>query len=276
MDSLVIFQAAKKLHPSLQQHLLSPFTRSVRHNEAGVDGRGYVVTKAGRSQVCGGLTRLLRARYYSHYKDNRSKRNYKKVAIKGSSAAQGIKVDDDIGQYVAGNKTLDKLHPMARALIEHVEAAGHVMQAAQVPVEVENGRVTQSDLITQNTRTGELWLWEGKTGAPTGLHRKQGFFNGRYNTVPCTKLNQWHLQLMYTRRALESAGVRIAHSRVIQIYEKKDMDKTKTKKRGRGANTFFVIDEHVPPAWTANHPLQPPPMKMTVIKRKKPRLDDSL
>jgi hypothetical protein len=262
MDSPVLFYVTPNiaaLHTSLSKHLSSPLAQTARLND-----HGYVIVKSGRPQVCGGLTRLLRARFFAHYKDNRSKRNHKTVRVKGSSAAQGCKVDEDIGLYVAGEKTLKDTHPMACALIEHIESLGHTMQAAQVPVEVEPWRVTQADWLTRDSETGELWLWEVKTGYPVGLHRKQKQFTGAHAGVDCTKLNQWHLQLLYTKRALEAAGVKVAHSRVIQIHEKKDVTPNKMK-RGRGSSAFYVIDKHVPPPWTQQHAaprqgqLPPPP-----------------
>lgn len=279
MDSPVLFQAAptERLHPSLQKYLASPFAQSVRLNEE----RGYVVTNAGRPQVCGGLTRLLRARYYPNYKDNRSKRG-RRVLIKGSSIEQGKQVDSDMGSYIAGHKTIDAVHPMARALIERFEGNGHILQAAQVPVKVEVGRITQADFITLDTRTNKLWLIEQKSGHPVGLHMKQGVFERTYRNVDNTKLNQWHLQLLYTKRSLIEAGVEITESRVIQIYEKKKKRTPAEKgKRLRGPRTNLEIKEHVPPPWTTTSPQQqqqqyqqPTLMKMQVLNHKKPRLND--
>ncbi len=280
MISPVIFQAApiNRLHPSLARYLASSFAQSVRHNDADPEGRGYVATVAGRQQVCGGLTRLLRARYYPNYKDNRSKRG-RRVLIKGSSSAQGIQVDTDIGDYIAGNKTVEAVHPMARALIERFEGNGHILQAAQVPVQIEPGRITQADFITLDTRTNKLWLAECKTGIPIGLHTKQGVFKQTYRNVDNTKLNQWHLQLLYTKRSLIASGVDIAESRVVQIYEKRKKRTPAQKgKRLRGSSTDLIIKEHVPPAWTASpqsqHYHQPTLMKMKVLNTKKRRIDD--
>lgn len=284
MDSPVLFQAAPadRLHPSLRQYLASPFAQSVRLNDShSPDGGsgGYVVTNAGRPQVCGGLTRLLRARYYPNYIDNRSKRG-RRVLIKGSSIEQGNQVDADVASYIAGHKTVDSVHPMARALIERFEGNGHIFQAAQVPVSVEMGRITQADFITLDTRTNKLWLIEQKSGHPVGLHTKQGVFERTYRNVDNTKLNQWHLQLLYTKRSLIAAGVNIAESRVVQIYEKKKKRATAQKgKRLRGPKTDLVIKEHVPPAWTATSAApqaQQTLLKMQVLNHKKPRLNEPL
>jgi len=245
----------RPLHPSLTRYLHSDFVQTTRHNEDG-HGRGYLVTMGGRQVLCGGLLPLLKARYYAHHKSNRSKRNHKRVAIKGSSAKQGIRVDEDLAAYTAGTKPYAKLHRMAQALVDYWHEAGHELQACQVPVQVEFGRVTQCDVITRHTLTGQLWCFECKTGIPTTLHRKQGTFAHDLKHVDCTGLNIWHLQLLHTRRALEAAGVEIAQSRVIQIYEKRDLKKDVKdvpkgkKKRAKVEPCELVVKVHAPPSWT--------------------------
>ncbi len=225
-----------RLEPTLARHLGSVTAQSARFNE--VLGQ-YSFTKAGGTRQCGGLVQTLKWKYYPKYEDNRSKRKWKTTKIKGSSAAQGKKVDTQVAAAVEGRLPA-RVHPMTRALLDYWREEGHQLQAAQVPVELTDGwlKLTQADLITLHTATGKLWLWEIKSGAPVGFATKQGYFTGILSKVPATKSNIWQLQLLYTRLALESAGVAISEARVIQIHETRGEE-------------VFTIKVYSQPEWTA-------------------------
>lgn len=209
-----------ELHPSLCKHLLSTVAQSARF----VEDQGYMYTKAGREITVGGLVNTLKYRYYPHYKDNRSKRKWKSTNIKGSSASKGKLVDSQLALACQG-PLKGKQNPMVVRLLEYFQKElGHVLQAGQVPVEIPGGwlKMTQADLLTLDPKTGKLYLWEIKTGFPVGFHVKQGTFKGIEGNVDCKKLHIWHLQLHFTKLALQAAGVSVDEANVIQIYEEKN------------------------------------------------------
>lgn len=79
---------------------------------------------------------------------------------------------------------------------------------------------------------------------PVGLSRTkkvQPHFDNLQITVPCTKFNIWNLQLHFTRKALEAAGVRIDESRILHVYD---------KITGKDKKKQIHVDEHAPPEWT--------------------------
>lgn len=82
-------------------------------------------------------------------------------------------------------------------------------------------------------------------GAPVGLYRAQGMFHDNLKDIKCTKFHIWHLQLHYTRMALEAAGVQIAEARVIQIHDHKQYPE-------------FKLKVHKPPEWVSRIPKLPP------------------
>ncbi len=226
-----------QLEPTLAAHLDSVLAKTAKF-----DGVSYVFEKGGRPTRVAGLKKGLEARHYPHYIDNRAPRNWKTVRIMGSDAEEGKYVDTELALHAEEpGRKVD--HHMVRKMLDTFREMGHVTVAGQVPVELPSHlmgghRMTQADLITRDDRTGELWLWEQKCGAPVGFNRKQGVFANLPGDeeVVCTKLGIWHLQLRYTLLSLRAAGVNIRHSRVSQIYEK------------RGLGLF--VDIHPPPEWT--------------------------
>jgi len=206
----------------LRTHLASVTAQSARYDRT---TKSYKYELGGRTISCGGLINMLRAKYYHHYQDNRSKRA-KTCKIKGSSSSKGKCVDRQIAKTTAGKK-VSRMSPLTKGLLEYWSINGHVLEAAQVPVELPGWfKMTQADVITRHMVTGQLWLWEVKTGAPVGFHVKQGKMTGGtvISDIDCTKLNIWHLQLHHTKMALEAAGVKIAHANVIQIHELREPD----------------------------------------------------
>jgi len=221
------------LSPTLSVYLKSELVKSAHFDP---ERKCYVVKRNGAIQNCAGLKSALKKRYYSHYRDNRSRRKWKSVQVKGSSSAQGKRIDKELSWACAGK--LDQCHPMTTALLAYWEKNGHTLVAAQVPVAITafGGRVTQADILTVGPEN-ELYVWELKTGMPVGFNRTQQYFSkgSGADTVKCTKLNIWHLQLVYTVNGLKAAGVPVAHARIIQIYDH--------KKKG------LEIKVHEPPSW---------------------------
>jgi len=207
------------LHTDLARHLHSPVAQSAHYDPA---IRCYRFKKNGVNVSCGGVHKTLEYIFYPHYKSNRSRRK-SNVKVKGSTKAQGSRVDQEISDMVEG-KHPKKMHPMTHKILSYFVANGERLQAAQVPVELTTDvvKLTQADVITVDSQ-GRLILYEIKTGAPVGFLRKQGTFQvAGFEDVPCTKKNIWQLQLAYTRMALLQAGVPIFKSFVLQIFENKE------------------------------------------------------
>lgn len=227
------------LHHALDSYVKNSIVvKTARFNA--LEGKYCYARGGGPEVMCGGLLTTLRSHFYPHYKDNRSKRRWKHTRVRGSSASKGKQVDRDVVMYTQTRQVHPSCSPFAVKLFEYWRDLRHVPQAAQLPVEIPSWyKLTQADFITMDP-DGRLWLWEIKTGAPVGGFRQQGNLRGLTTEVKCTKYNIWQLQLHYTRRALEVAGIPIAESRIIQIYQE------------RGGN--FIIKVHVPAEWTKKLP----------------------
>lgn len=261
-----MYSVIRDPHPLLALHLASEEVRTAHF----ADRRYHYTTCGGTRVACGGLLQLVKNRFYSHYKNTR--RRYRKTQKKGSSKKIGSKVDDDVkhaitdvlGGVQVGDDTRDtkkrryktyKYHPLSKALLSHIHEMGHSLEAAQVPVVIPGVfKMTQADLITRN-KEGNLHLWEVKTGFPVGGYTKQGKLCG--TDVDCTKYNIWQLQLHYTRKALESAGVDIADASVIQVYK----DSTQTQP---------VVKVHPEKTeWTNRLPQMIPQRTKVMVKRQR-------
>lgn len=227
-----------ELDPNLWNYLNGPFCSQVRFNSS---ARKYTLVRGGAPLLFAGLLSQLKWRFYPHYRENRSRRK-RGTHVRGSNSAQGKRVDAQICAVVAsgGKRPKRRLNRLTVALLDYWEDNGHELQAGQIPAEVSLwDRVTQADVITRHARTGRLWMWEVKTGAPVGFYRKQGKFRAPLHAVDCTKRNIWELQRHYTVRALIEAGVHISESRVIQVHEDR-----------RNAGGEPVLKVHTPPPWT--------------------------
>jgi hypothetical protein len=228
-----------------------------------VDRKCYAYeTEGGVLIRCGGLIEALRVRFFAHVDlaaDVRKKRRHTK--IRGSSASVGKRIDSQLMHYVQSGALVARAHPWSVALVNHWQAMGHTLVAAQLPVCVKQwDKLTQADILTVDRASGRLWLWEVKSGAPVGGYRKNGTFSqAPFAGVPCTKYNQWQLQLYFTRKALEeSARLPIAEARVIQIYGEKGKDEP-------------VIKVHDPPSWIPRH-IHQGPLPLLLLQSKKPKL----
>jgi hypothetical protein len=193
----------------------------------------------------------MRYRYLpSTFNEMSGKRRWRTTQVKGSSSGVGKRVDMELMHHCnpsLGLKPAKVLHKFTAKLLHlwTVEMK-HTIQACQLPLLLvgEHNAMTQADVITRDERTGELWLWEVKTGMPVSLHRINKTtpkMRGVFSSVPCTKFNAWHLQLHLTRKACVSAGIPIANARVIQISERKFK-----------GSTVLEVKQHQPPAWTAS------------------------
>lgn len=220
---------------ALTAHIASDFGQRAGYNAA----RGsYQAPVQGRSVLLCGLVAKVRARHYPHHQANRSRRRHSRVNVRGSSSAQGKRVDHELQSAVVGHP-VRRQHPMTSCLLAYWESKGHRLVACQVPVRVRDFFMcmTEADVLTTDS-AGRLWLWEVKTGAPVGFHRRQGTLQHvRGAEVPCNGQALWQLQLHYTRRALEAAGVAVANARVIQVHGQ----------RKKGAGLEVVV--HEPPEW---------------------------
>ena len=244
ISDATLFSAAPlaQLHPALSEYLASAAPQTARLVKIPTDKKysvtAYEYSKGGRTIRVGGLRKMLEDAYYKHYKDNRSKRKFKTVNVKGSTNVQGKVVDRQLAAACTPEGRAKVKHPMAVHVMQHLNLIGHTVQAGQVPVELVGGscKMTQADLITRD-KNGKLWCIEIKSGMPVGFFHKQGTMTGRLakHAVDCTKLNIWHLQLAYTRASLVAAGVPVEDSMILQVYE--------DKKEG------LVLKPHHPPDW---------------------------
>lgn len=195
----------------------------------------------------GGLLSKLRQCFYPFYKDSRRRGKTQK---KGSSAKLGSRIDDEVALVTASklkknkrNKTV-AFHKMTVRLVKEIEQTlGHIFQCAQLPVRIRAlERITQADFLTLDPATGKLHMWELKTGYTPGMYTTKGkgvFASSYLKGVKCTKYGIWELQRYWTTRALIEAGLEIAESHVINIYED-------TKKKRLVVN----IMDNLP--WTSN------------------------
>ena len=212
---------------------------SVAKTATFVNGKYRYSPDNGRTTIqCGGLLRTIKKLFHAHYKE-RTRRRRKEVQIRGSTAAKGKQTDREVTYYTM-RMQMSSPCQYTRALIRHWEQMRHSPQAAQLPVSIPEWRImTQADFISL-APDGKLWLWEVKTGIPVGAARRQSYMRGLPVQVPCTKYNIWQLQLHYTRKALERAGIQIAESRIIQVYQVRPRE--------------YVVKIHEPASWLAHLP----------------------
>lgn len=235
-----VIKDTSQLEPSLKHYLdTNPIAKTTQ-----------LVGKPKRYRVCasnqeyGGLHRKLRKHYYPGYKHSRRRHT---TAKKGSSKAQGIRVDREICEYVAGRPPAKgkrkKRHWMTDKLIERwVQRGKHTMQVAQLPVYVPDlDCVTQVDVVTRD-KHGNLHMWEVKTGFPPGGSRKKG--NLRGSTIPNTLYNHWELQRHYSWAGMVHGGIDVKYenTHVINVYKEvkdgKDVAHVQTRAHPKWVGKF--------------------------------------
>lgn len=225
--------AIDDLPASLAAHLHSHYAQTAFFDEE----RGcyeYSESKGSMPKRTGGLLSLLHDRYYPRFNEKQKggKSKLSGLKRKRSTSKQGKRVDSQIAESIE-NPKVKRPHKMTKKLLQHWKDLRHKLVAAQVPVLVQpEGRMTQADLITTDP-LGRMHLYEIKTGSPAFFDRPQktqkNFAGAQLSHVVATKLNMWHLQLAYTRKALENAGVKIEGAHVIQIFEEKGSEELKIK-----------------------------------------------
>ena len=221
------------MHPSVAAYLSRDFAKQAKYDRS---KRCYVAPIQGRMTKHCGLIKKITSRHFKHYGEKQSKRRHGSTNVIGSSSALGMRIDKELIME-CGAKPKKKKHVLTIALLNYWNGVGHKLVTCQLPVTVRDFPtcMTQADVITIDPE-GHLWLWEVKTGMPVGFHLKKGFLNYVHgDPVPCTGMEVWQLQLLYTQRAVCNAGIPIRHARVIQVHEQR-----------KGP---VVLKVHEPPKW---------------------------
>lgn len=202
--------AKDQLHPRLLGSLEQGFVKTVRF-----DGKSY----CHEGQRYRGIHSAIERRYYPL--QWRIKSRHYNTKKRGSSRAQGKAVERAIDRHVFEGKTLRQR--MAKAVIATWRAMNHEVQAAQWPVLLWRKNIcTQVDYLTQDMETGELWMWELKTGWPV-CPRSPKRFRNLPERMPCTPFTRWDMQRAMTHWALvNDANIPIAASRIIHVWEQKE------------------------------------------------------
>lgn len=212
------------LDPRITTYLQDEFISHIDFNE--IHG-GYIFRENGVDQVCGGLIRALRTTYYPTF-SYRTKKRRKIRCKKNSDKTQGKKVDAQIERYIESGGRIMPTHRMALALVQYWTKRNHTLQAAQVPVYVDQFKiVTQADVITRD-KDGRLWMWEVKTGYPSCPKQKHKRLFRVKGVVTNHPFNHWELQREFTLRGLIDKGLPVSESRVINVYDEyRKVDQTK-------------------------------------------------
>jgi len=200
------------MHPSVAAYLSRDFAKQAKYDRK---NKCYIAPIQGRMTKHCGLIKKITSR---------------------SSSALGMRIDKELIME-CGAKPKKKKHVLTSALLNYWNGVGHKLVTCQLPVTVRDFPtcMTQADVITIDPE-GHLWLWEVKTGMPVGFYLKKGFLNYVHgDPVPCTGMEVWQLQLLYTQRAVCNAGIPIRHARVIQVHEQR-----------KGP---VVLKVHEPPKW---------------------------
>lgn len=221
------------MHPAVESYLSKDFARNAQYDRR---KKCFVAPIQGRMTKHCGLIKKIGSRHMPGYGDKQSKRRHGSTNVIGSSSKLGTRVDKEL-VLECGIKPRKKKHILTKTLLDYWTNAGHKLVTAQLPVIVRDFStcMTQADIITMD-RNNHLWLWEVKTGMPVGFHLKKGFLHHvDGEPVPCTGMEKWQLQLIYTQRAVCNAGIPIRHARVIQVHEQR--------------NGPVVVKVHEPPRW---------------------------
>jgi hypothetical protein len=184
--------------------------------------RAYTIMERGCRSKRRGLISSLQAKYYPDYERSIRSNNRGVRASQGSSKTQGITVDKQLAAHITLRKP--PKNALALALIEYWDANNFQLIAAQVPTYVRQfDCVTQCDVLAYNASDQTLWMFEVKTGYPTGGFRKKGTLNteGAVGDVPSTVYNHWQLQRHFTHIGLVDYGLDVKESRVIQVFKRK-------------------------------------------------------
>lgn len=117
-----------------------------------------------------------------------------------------------------------------------------------------NGRPmkTAFDLMTKNSVTGKITLWELKCGAfwkQNTIMGQKGHHFHQLSGICSSVLNKYHLQLHYTAKALKEQGVHFDYQRILQVEE--------VRTPVRGEPNLYFIHSLKPEVWTHDLPYFP-------------------
>lgn len=224
----------KNLNPHLKDYLEKPEIKQISF-----DGE-----KFWKGNVQGkGLLGCLKKVYYPNFTYKKKKSTRKRIR-KGSNCTEGIKVGDQLCDYIKSGYDKRKLKlGHSKALVAFWEnQLGHTLQGGEIPTSISKFQncFTKADIITED-KDKNLFMWEVKCGANAG--KRQGEFYFKQQKVPSTRKNHWELQRYYTTEGLLENGLPLVGSQVINVYvmydKKTKKNKVEVKRRKR-------------PAW-ANH-----------------------
>jgi len=219
------YTLGKDLDPSIAKYCTTTVARTAKFENK----MYFYVTSYGKPVYCGGLHKMLKKYFYPEY-NPKKKVVSKKTNMKASSSQHGKTIDKQLLRLLGGLEVKRK-SAETKAIIDYFASIGHIGQAAQLPVEIPRAlKLTQADYITKCKETGELFLWELKTGGKNLEHEVPSvYFNNIKGNVPCTQMNIWQIQLHFTRKSLEKAGVPIRQARVIQVGKHQFKDEVQIK-----------------------------------------------
>jgi len=220
-----MYAFTKKLpNPALKRYLESEPISSIQF----VDTKGNKPYYTMNGKRYGGIHSKLKKMYYPNYQ--RKKRRFSKSihrTKKASSKELGKTIDRQLFHFVKKPERKPK-NALALALVEYWTSIKHTVQAAQVPVYIEDlERVTQADVITEDN-FGRLWMWEVKSGFNRA--QKQGFLLHFKEEVPNKDSNHWELQRHYTHQGLVKGGLPLFASHVINVYQNGESIEVKKRK----------------------------------------------
>ena len=192
-----------------------PDNIKVKHITKAIRNKGMILKFSG-------LTRQMKSTWYPTY-------NYKVESHPDSNASsmtKGTKVHDEVFKYLKDKNISTKyLDPYTRALLVWLSKRREMAQISELPC-IGKGKyyATQADLIVQNVDTKKLILYEIKTGQLTDKY--DGHLNKPMDKIRSNKINHAHLQLFYTKSAVElTTPIRFDECYVINVFQMKKKER---------------------------------------------------
>jgi hypothetical protein len=227
------------LHYSLQEYCRTTLVKTSKF----VNNMYFYVDNITKEPMyCGGLHTLLKKYFYPDYDPNKKKFS-KKSNTKSSTHVRGKVIDKQLLLFLDERQDeVKRVLPETRAILNYFSLIGHIGQASQLPVKIPvANKLTQCDYITRSP-DGYLYLWEIKSGGKNLEHEIPNDILKNINPkiiidevvgknglpvkgVACTQKNIWQLQLHFTRKSLECAGLPIREARVLQVSKNQFNDR---------------------------------------------------